>query len=109
MNIKNEANHMRTKNFYMANLGSEMLRAFSCFEKGDIAMSEVSISRCMKIVDTLLADSNNLSGNKEIVILKKVLENIPRGNFKKYSISKKDLEIYFNPFAVREMSISANI
>ena len=97
---------MRTKVFYIANLGSEMLRAFSYLEKGDKAMSEASILRCLKIIDTLLANEKNSSGTKEILILKDVLESILHGNPQKYFITRKDLEIYFNPFALRAMSIT---
>lgn len=87
----------------MANLGSEMLRAFSFNEKGDKAMTEASIARCLKIIDILTADSADSPGKREALILKDILESILQ-NKKKYSISKKDLEIYFNPFALRFMT-----
>ena len=88
----------------MANLGSEFIRAFLLREKGDEKNAKSSALRCSKIIKELIAGENKTSEVKEAMILEDILRDFMENNLKNYSISKKDLESYFNPFALRVMS-----
>lgn len=94
----------RTNTFYMANLGSEMIRAFLLREKGDEEYVRLSVLRCFKIINDLIRSENRPAEIKEVLILEDILRDFMENNLKNYSISRKDLESYFNPFAMRVMS-----
>ena len=96
----------KNNTFYMANLGSELMRAFLLREKGDKENATASALRCSKIIHDLAGSENSASELKELLILEDILKDFLENNLKNYSISKKDLESYFNPFAIRAMSAS---
>jgi len=89
-------NAERTSLFYMANLGAEVSRL--CAAKGDAA--ESALTRCFDIIDKFLQIEVYPWREKEISILKEVIEDIAvNGN--KFDVSEEDLEDYFLPFALR--------
>lgn len=94
----------RTNAFYMANLGSEFIRAFLLHEKGDEKHARLSALRCFKIINDLMRGENRSAEIKEVLILEDILRDFMENNLKNYSINRKDLESYFNPFAMRVMS-----
>ncbi len=87
----------------MANLGSEFLRVVSAHEKNNREALLGAVKRCFGIIDALLAEPKSKSQKEEILILKKVLEDFG-GEKRNYSIKRKEIESYFNPFARRIMS-----
>ena len=90
--------------FYMANLGSELLRLFIWREKKDEHNAKASALRCLKIIKDLQQVSSKPGAIKEAHILEDIIKDFMENDLKNYSISKEDLEKYFNPFAMRVMS-----
>lgn len=89
--------------FYMANLGSEFLRFFTWNGKGDHNNAKASALRCLKIINDLLIIEKRPGAVTEIDILQDILKDFLENNFKNYVITKRDLENYFNPFALKAM------
>jgi len=94
----------RTNLFYMANLGSEFMRVFSAYEKKDMIAVHTASIRAIAIADTLLKNKKSNAEEKEITILKEILTNF-QNNELINSVRKNDIEAYFQPFALRMMSL----
>jgi len=95
-------NTTRTPLFYMANLGSEVSRALLEYEKKDYEKMRNSILRAKDIILKIekFPEMKNRTG--ELQILKSIINDLNR---KKFELNKNQLLDYFNPFAVRLMSL----
>ena len=95
-------NTTRTPLFYMANLGSEVSRALSEFQKKDFEKMRNSITRAKDII-TKIEEFPEMKGRTgELEILKSIIEDL---NQKKFELNKDQLLDYFSPFAMRLMAI----
>jgi hypothetical protein len=92
-------NTARTPLFYMANLGSEVARLSSALENG-VADAQASLARCLHILDEYERIEPSTGGKKEAETLRRVLVDFVRQE-REYSVSAKQLEEYFMPFALR--------
>lgn len=101
--VKNHDKNLTERNhlFYLANLGSEMLRVFSALEKGDIELKRSSIDRCNNLIDKIIKSDNLIDKNHEVFILKQILDSLLIDESKEFFITKKEINNYFNPFALR--------
>lgn len=97
----------RNANFYMANLGSEFLRAFRAWEVNDKESYAASRERCRSIINTLLSLKEMKKREMEINLLEEILNDFEHKKNRKYIITKKHIESYFNPFAMRIMSVTS--
>lgn len=90
----------RNSLFYMANLGSEFVRVFNALDKKNESAGRAAANRCLGIIGKIrgLEDmkSRLAETDKLIDILNDVFLEVP-----KYSISRSQIETYFNPFAIR--------
>lgn len=93
-------NPERSTLFLMANLGSEMLRMFGHKQTGQRDLMGKSADRALAIISSLTEHTDLGSGAQEIQILKDIINDMlsPAPTL---SIQKRDLDIYFNPFASR--------
>ncbi len=89
--------------FYVANLGSEVQRIFVWKEKGDKEAMQNAYNRAVSIIDKIKS-FNNESANAEMNILQKSLKELILEN-KESSFNRNQISSYFNPFALRVMSI----
>ncbi len=96
-------NDVRDTNFYMANLGSELIRMISARDKGDKTSSLSSAERCLSLIEKALDTAKSHLHRQEISILKDIVEDAVSETEHKYSITKKEVESYFYPFALRFM------
>lgn len=90
-------NNTRTSLFYMANLGSEVSRAISAYNKRDDTTLNASISRARSIMQKLEEFPELKGRTREIEILNNILEE------KAFDENSGNLENYFVPFAMRLM------
>ncbi len=90
----------RTTLFYMANLGSEFVRVFNALDKNNELAGRAAVQRCFGIIEKLKGLEEMKSRSEEtdrlIDILNDFLLETPN-----YSISRSQIENYFNPFALR--------
>jgi len=92
----------RTPLFYMANLGSEVTRALSEFEKKDFEKMKNSIIRAEDIMAKIESFPEMKGRTGELEILKSIIRDL---NQNKFEINQKHLIEYFTPFATRLMSL----
>ena len=92
-------NTARTPLFYMANLGSEVARLSSALERG-AADAQAPLARCLHILDEYERIEPSPGGKEEAETLRRVLVDFARQKHE-YSVSAKQLEEYFMPFALR--------
>ncbi len=85
--------------FLMANLGSEVSRAFSFKEKNEQKFFEESVSRCKNILDKVMSLSEMKNRKSELSNLQNILSNPDL-----FLENKKSLQSYFDPFALRLMN-----
>ena len=95
-------NTTRTPLFYMANLGSEMSRVISEYEKKDFQKMQNSILRAENIIKKIKEFPEMKGRTGELEILKSIIEDL---NQKKFELKKDQFLDYFSPFAVRLMSL----
>lgn len=106
VNIRKKTDTMnatRNANFYMANLGSEFLRILAARDRSDKTTFRESIKRCLGIIDTLVSFKETRGQQREIIILKNIINDLLENNGQNYQITKKEAESYFYPFAIRQM------
>ncbi len=94
----------RTTTFYMANLGSELLRMLAARERNDEKAFRESARRSLALADSALA-REHARGREEILTLKKIINDFLGGEAR-YAITKKEIESYFFPFAIKQMEMS---
>ena len=85
----------------MANLGSEVSRALSEYEKKDFQNMHSSISRAKDIIKKIEEFSEMKGRTGELEILKSIIDGL---NVKKLEVDKDQLINYFTPFAMRLMN-----
>ena len=94
-------NTERTPVFYMANLGSEVSRALSEYEKKDFEKMRSSIVRAKDIIKKMEEFPEMKGRTGELEILKSIIGDL---NNKKFELNKSQLLDYFSPFATRALS-----
>ncbi len=92
----------RTPQFLMANLGSEVARLYSAQDAHAAERAATSSVRALNIVDELLKHPELEGRASEINILRTVIED-KTSPAPQYTVSSKDLEAYFMPFALRTL------
>lgn len=95
-------NTARTPLFYMANLGSEVSRVLSEFQKKDFEKMQNSIARAKDIMAKIEEFPEMKGRTGELEILKSIIEDL---NQKKFELNKNQLLDYFSPFAMRLMVV----
>lgn len=96
-------NNERTPAFYLANLGSEVLRLQAALAKNDTELTEGALKRARAIFDTLAHVSLRPAERKEIELLRDVVEDMPKEKHA-FSIQPQTLHDYFMPFAKRVLT-----
>ena len=92
----------RTSLFLTANLGSEVVRLVTAFENGDQNLLLGAYERACRIIDELERFPEMKPREKEVSILRCVLEDMTRGQT---DVTPRFLKEYFTPFALRLMSV----
>ena len=84
----------------MANIGSELNRAFSWRQRGDKKNEEAAVWRVLELIDLTLADEKWKGRTKELRRLREVCcDRFFDKN--EYNIKPEVLEDYFLPFALK--------
>lgn len=91
----------RTPLFYMANLGSEISRALSEYQKKDFQSMSASTSRAKNIITEIKKFPEMKGRTNELEILKSIIDDL---NMRKLEVNKDHLINYFTPFAMRLMN-----
>lgn len=94
-------NIARTHLFYMANLGSEISRTLSEYQREDFGKMQNSVARALDIIKKIEEFPEMKGRTGELEILKSIIEGLSQ---KKFEINKDQLINYFIPFAMRQMS-----
>jgi hypothetical protein len=81
----------------MGNIGSEVTRARSADERGDVERRNSSIERALELVDLTIADQTQESRTDELRKLTTTLKEIRDGL---HDVHLRSLEQYFLPFAL---------
>ena len=95
-------NTARTPLFYMANLGSEITRALSEYQKEDFVKMHSSILRSKDMIRKITEFSEMKGRTGELEILESIIEDLDQ---KKLEVDKDQLLDYFSPFASKLMSV----
>ena len=95
-------NTNRTPLFYMANLGSEVSRALSEYQKKDFEKMKNSVVRAKDIIAKVEEFPEMRGRMGELEILKSIIDDL---NHKKFELNKDQLLSYFSPFSTRLMSL----
>ncbi|OGI65428.1 hypothetical protein A3A95_01085 [Candidatus Nomurabacteria bacterium RIFCSPLOWO2_01_FULL_39_18] len=95
-------NTARTPLFYMANLGSEISRAISEYQKDDFINMHNSILRAQNIIQKIKEFSEMKGRTSELEILESIIGDLDQ---KKLEVDKNQLLDYFSPFAIRLMAM----
>ena len=95
-------NTTRTPLFYMANLGSEVSRALSEYQKDDFTNMHNSILRAQNIIKKIKEFPEMKGRTGEIEILELIIEDLDQ---KKFEVDKNQLLDYFSPFAMRLITV----
>lgn len=88
----------RTSVFYIANLGSEVLRLQSALEKKDAELASGALKRARGIFEELSELPLREAERFEIQKLREVIEDLPKEE-PRFSVDAKSLQDYFLPFA----------
>ncbi len=86
----------------MANLGSEVARLYSAKDAHAEERIVSSSTRALHIIDELSIHPEMSGHTGEINILRSVIEDTA-SPAPKFTVSSKDLEAYFLPFALRNL------
>ena len=97
-------NPARTPQFYMANLGSEIVGIYSAIARGDGGGKTVCYARAKKIINDFRQLEKRQSALAEVGKIEEIVEDL-MSDVKKFAIPKADIENYFLPFATRLMSV----
>lgn len=92
--------HNSSLAFQLANVGSEVQRAFAWQRKGEQKQKEKSIGRFLELIDLSLADKRWQKRCLEIVRLREVLCDYFLNN-NQFGNSSENLINYFNVFALK--------
>lgn len=92
----------RTSLFLMANLGSEMVRLFAAVERHDELRAAQSAARATFIINELESHEELRGRTAEVKVLAAIVEDV-RSGAKKLSVSRRQIERYFLPFALKVM------
>lgn len=95
-------NTKRTTTFLMANLGSEMVRLFNLKRQGRIDDAKASAARAVILIDSIVSRPDIGQGAKEAEILRGIVKDVAETS-PRYSVSEKELNSYFAPFALRAL------
>ncbi len=87
----------------LANIGSELNRAFSWRQKEDKKNEEAAVWRALELLDLTLADEKWQGRTKELRRLREVFCDMFLGE-NEYNIKPEVLEDYFLPFALNVRS-----
>lgn len=82
----------------MANVGSEVGRAFNWREKGNADYARLAYFRALELLDFTLEDPRNLSRSKEINLVREVFVDTFEGT-NKYGSTPDQCKKYFDAFA----------
>src|SRR3989344_5643984 len=96
-------NPIRTTNFLMANLGSEMVRFFNLKRSDDSEAARSSAQRALAMIETLKSHTDIGNGKQEVAILESIVKDALT-DAPQYHINSEDLNTYFLPFAHRELA-----
>jgi len=91
----------RTTLFYMANLGAEISRALSEYQRGDFVEMKNSNARANDMITKIMEFPEMKDRAGELLILQSIIEDLNR---EKFELDKDQLLDYFSPFANRLMS-----
>lgn len=93
-------NPNRTSSFLMANIGAEVSRIISAKKKNDFGLVGQALERAVAIILQLKSKPEMKERIYEINILEKVIRDtsLPKSSL---SVSNKNLQSYFIPFAIR--------
>jgi len=97
-------NNTRTPQFYMANLGSEVVGMYSALAKNDLDKCRACHQRAKKIITLWRELETRESARAEMGKLEELVDDLI-SDAPKYKVSKSDIESYFMPFALRLMSV----
>ena len=97
-------NNTRTPQFYMANLGSEVVGMYSAFAKNDAERLKACYERAKKIMAAWRVLETRESARVEMEKLQEVVDDLASGR-PRLKVSKADIEQYFMPFALRALSV----
>ncbi len=89
----------RTTQFYMANLGPELSRAFSFMEKGATDQMNGALLRSEDILSKILAMETSVNRKEEIKIISLIIDDLKKPT-RELLVSKIECENYFMPFAL---------
>jgi hypothetical protein len=95
-------NTTRTPLFYMANLGCEISRALSEYQKKEYDKMQNSIFRAEEIIAKIESFKEMKGRTGELEILKSIIEKLSQ---KKFELDKEQLLDYFSPFATKLMAM----
>ena len=84
----------------LANIGSEVARACSWQDKGDVLQKEKSAERALELIDSTVADPRWTGRYNELLRLREVFCDVIFGH-NVFHTSASMLENYFLPFALR--------
>ncbi len=101
-------NAERTPYFFMANLGSELIRLFSFLKKQEHEYARESARRALLIVDQLLGRSDINNGRAEVEVLKMLVEDALSSS-PRYRVQETELNSYFTPFALRATALKKRL
>jgi len=83
----------------LANIGSEVLRASSWQERGDILQKEKSAEHALELIDSTVADPRWAGRYNELLRLREIVcDKLYNGN--SYNTDTGTIENYFLPFAL---------
>lgn len=94
----------RTSAFYIANPGSEVARLQAALSAKDDELAQGALKRIQLIFEAVLAMPLRKSERAEIVLLRRVIEDLPAKK-RRFSVDTKSLESYFYPFARKVLGI----
>lgn len=97
-------NTLRTPQFYMANLGSEVVGMYSALDKGDSDTCRTCYERAKKIIADWRILEVRESARAEMKKLEEVIDDLMSGT-PLLKVPKAEIESYFMPFALRLMSV----
>lgn len=92
----------RSSQFLMANLGSEVARLYASKDANNGERMAASSTRALHIVSELSAHPELQGRTGEIDILRDILTDAI-STAPIYDVTRKDLEAYFMPFALRTL------
>src|SRR3989338_1590140 len=97
-------NNARTPQFYMANLGSEVVGMYSALSKNDTEKCRKCYDRAKNIIAEWRVLETRESARAEMKKLEEVVDDLI-SETPQLKVSKVEIESYFLPFALRALSV----